>query len=42
MREFNKVYQEYKDIFDLELLMYRSGKTYAKIQQDAIKSEEWF
>ena len=41
-KEFDKLYQDYKDIFDLELLMNRSGKTYAKLQQEAIKNEEWF
>jgi hypothetical protein len=42
MKEFNDLYQHYKDIFDLELMMNRSGKTYAKLHQEAIKSEEWF
>jgi len=42
LKEFDKLYQDYKDIFDLELLMNRSGKTYAKLQQEAIKNEEWF
>ena len=42
MREFNKEYQIYKDDFDLELMLYKSGTTYAKAKEKALSEAEWF
>ena len=41
MREYNKLYQHYKDIFDLELYLKRSNKTYAKFDEELLEQEEW-
>jgi hypothetical protein len=42
IREFNHVYNLYKDNFDLELMLTLSGKTYKTLKQEAQKSQEWF
>lgn len=39
---FNKLYQHYKDNFDLELRMYQSGTTYANLKERQRQEEEWF
>lgn len=41
MREYNKLYQNYKDIFDTELYLNHNGKTYAQLEQEAMEQEEW-
>ena len=41
MREYNNLYQNYQDIFDTELYLKRSGKTYAQLKQEAMDQEEW-
>ena len=42
MYKFNRLYQNYKDIFDTELMLMHTGKTYAKLKQETEKQEEWF
>lgn len=42
MREFNQEYQLYKDDFDLELMLYKSGTTYSKAKEKAQSEAEWF
>lgn len=39
---FNKLYQHYKDNFDLELMLEKTATTYEKLRKKARKSEEWF
>jgi hypothetical protein len=41
-RQFRNLYREYKDTFDLELLLLLSRTTYADLKKKAEKSEEWF
>lgn len=42
MKQFRKFYQHYKNNFDLELSLTLSRKTYARIEAEQKKSEEWF
>jgi len=42
MRQFRNLYQEYKDTFDLELLLTTTHTTYAALKQKADEAEEWF
>lgn len=42
IREFNKLYQIYKDDFDYELLLTLTKTTYAKAKIKAMQQEEWF
>jgi hypothetical protein len=39
---FNKLYQHYKDDFDLEMLLKNTNTTYAKLKKEVQKSGEWF
>lgn len=39
---FNKLYQHYKDNWDLEMLMTVSRKTYKDVREKQQQSEEWF
>lgn len=39
---FNKLYQHYKDNWDLEMLMTASRKTYKDVHEKQQQSEEWF
>lgn len=39
---FNKFYKNYKDDFDLEMMLKKTGTTYAKAYKKAQDSEEWF
>ena len=39
---FNKLYQHYKDNWDLEMLMTASRKTYKDIYKKQQQAEEWF
>ena len=41
-RQFKKLYQEYKNTFDLELLLTASRTTYEELKKKADKAEEWF
>ena len=38
---FSKLYGHYKDTFDLELRIQLAGTTYAEVEAQAEKSEEW-
>lgn len=42
IREFNREYQYYKDMFDYELLLKLTRKTYAQAKREARQAEEWF
>lgn len=39
---FNKMYQWYKDDFDLELLLRARGMTYQQAYEESQKEKEWF
>ena len=39
---FLKLYNHYKEDFDLELMLNKSRTTYAKLRKKVQKSEEWF
>ena len=41
-KEFKLRYKAYKDVFDMELLLTLARKTYAQVDAEANKSEEWF
>ena len=36
---FNKLYQSYKDTFDLELRLYKSNMTYAELKRQQREAE---
>ena len=38
---FNKLYQNYKDNWDLEMVLFKNGKTYKEIKENQIKDEYW-
>lgn len=38
---FNKLYQHYKDDWDLEMLLFKSSKTYKEIKEEQNKGEYW-
>ena len=40
--QFRALYREYQDDFDTELIMRRSGTTYAKLREKAQQDEEWW
>ena len=42
LRTFNKMYQCYKNNFDLEMLLEKNGMTYQDYENKQIESEEWF
>lgn len=39
---FDKLYQHYKDDFDLEMKMKATRTSYQKLKAEMYKSEEWF
>lgn len=39
---FSKLYQHYKDDFDIEMRLRASGTTYEQLEEQAVKEEEWF
>lgn len=39
---FNRLYQHYKDNWDLEMRLSKANKTYAEIHAKAQNAEEWF
>ena len=41
IRIFNKLYQHYKDDWDLEMLMFKSNKTYKGIKEKQNEDEYW-
>lgn len=42
LTNFNRLYAEYKKIFDFELLLKKTGTTYEKAEEKAQKADEWF
>lgn len=42
LRMFGRLYQYYKDDFDLEMKMWKNHKTYEQLKREAQRSEEWF
>lgn len=42
MTMFFKLYQHYKDTFDLEMRLRNANMTYADAYDNAEKAEEWF
>lgn len=42
MRMFGKLYQHYKNDFDLEMHLWKNDKTYADAHKQAHKDDEWF
>lgn len=42
LRQFRNLYKEYKDTFDLELILLLSRTTYADLKRKADNDEEWF
>lgn len=41
LKQYNGLYQAYKDIFDFELMLTLSRKTYAAIKKRQEESDEW-
>ena len=41
LRNFNKLYQCYKDNFDLEMRLRLSNTTYAEAKKKSMEDEEW-
>ena len=41
IRKFMKLYNHYKNNFDLETQLQKSGMTYAKLNELQIQDEEW-
>lgn len=39
---FNRYYDSYKQLFDFEMLCYKTGTTYQKAYEKAHESEKWF
>ena len=39
---FNKLYDQYKDNFDLELMLRNTQTTYRAAEQKAMSADEWF
>lgn len=42
IRQFRNLYQEYKNTFDLELLLTASRTTYEALKRKADKDDDWF
>lgn len=42
MRMFGKLYQKYKNDFDLEMRLWKNNMTYAEAYKKAQQDEEWF
>lgn len=39
---FNKLYEHYKDNFDIEMRLYKANMTYSEAYNKAQENEEWF
>lgn len=39
---FNKHYDHYKNLFDFELMLHKTGTTYKKAYEKANESDKWF
>lgn len=42
LRLFNKLHQQYKNLFDLEMHLYKSGTSYAQLKAKAQQNQFWF
>jgi len=42
LKAFLGLYKQYKDNFDLEMLLYKTGTTYERAKMLAQENEEWF
>lgn len=42
LRTFNRLYQCYKNDFDLEMRLKTSNVTYKELEEKEIENEEWF
>jgi hypothetical protein len=42
LRKFNKLYQCYKNDFDIELNLKTNNLTYQRFEEKQIEDEEWF
>lgn len=42
LRTFNKLYQCYKNDFDMEMMLKKSNTTYQDLEKKQIEDEEWF
>jgi len=42
LRTFNKMYQLYKNDFDMEMRLKNSNTTYQELEKKQIEDEEWF
>jgi len=42
MRQFIALYDEYKEMFDLELILALSRTTYKELKKKQERSQEWF
>ena len=41
LKTFSKMYQHYKNDFDLELYLKATNKTYSKLEDEQMEDEEW-
>jgi len=39
---FYRLYQNYKNLWDNEMMLYKTGTTYAKASEMAFKEDDWF
>ena len=42
LRMFGKLYQHYKNDYDLEMRLWKADKTYAVAHKESQQDEEWF
>lgn len=42
LRMFGRLYQHYKDDFDLEMMLWKGHQTYADAYKKSQQDEEWF
>ena len=42
LNAFNKLYQHYKNSFDMELMLNRYRTTYQEYEEKQMENEEWF
>lgn len=41
VRKFSRFYRAYKQNFDIELCLYLSQKTYAKLEEESVNDDDW-
>lgn len=42
LRTFNRLYQHYKNDFDLEMKLKQANVTYKELEERQLANEEWF